>query len=71
MKMRKDYEGAFKALLQKGMEEGIFKQKNPSILLYTLLSSFRWLYDWYKPGKSIQIQQIEEEMIDSLMNGIR
>jgi AcrR family transcriptional regulator len=70
MKMRKEYEGAFKALLQKGMEEGTFKQKNASILLYTLLSSFRWLYDWYKPGRSIQIQQIKDEMIDSLMNGI-
>ena len=70
LEMRRAYEDSFRRLLQKGMEENVFKLKNPTVVLYTLLSSFRWLYDWYKPERAIQAEQIEEEMIDTIMNGL-
>ncbi|MCI5080678.1 MAG: TetR/AcrR family transcriptional regulator [Saprospiraceae bacterium] len=69
-KMRKNYENAFKDILTQGIEEGIFRSQNPTILLYSILSSFRWLYDWFKPERSIDSKQLEEEMTNLIMNGL-
>lgn len=70
LNLRKDYENRFKAIIENGMENGEFRVLNPSILLYTLLSSIRWVYDWYKPGKSIDQEKLNEEVTLFLMKGL-
>jgi hypothetical protein len=30
----------------------------------------RWIYDWYRPGKSISIEQLEEEIAGLLLGGL-
>lgn len=67
---RKAYEARFRSIIEAGINDGSFKDFNPSIALYTIFSAIRWIYDWYKPGKSIDKQQLEEEIAGLLLNGL-
>lgn len=71
LKLRKDYESRFQAIIQAGVVSGEFKPVNPLILSYTLFSAVRWLYDWYKPGKKITAAELEKEVLGILMEGVR
>lgn len=71
LKLRKDYESRFQAIIQSGVASGEFKSVNPLILSYTLFSAVRWLYDWYKPGKKITAAELEQEVLGILMEGVK
>ena len=70
LQLRKDYERRFKIIIDKGIAEGDFRVLDSSILLYTLFSSIRWVYDWYKPNKSIDHDKLEVEISEFLMRGM-
>lgn len=69
--LRKDYEQRFRKILKAGMESGAFRQMEPNIMLYTLFSSVRWLYDWFQSGKSLSAEAVEAEVVELLMGGLR
>ena len=68
--LRKDYENRFKAILIAGMEAGQFKSVDPTIALHTLLSSLRWVYDWYQPGKAQGLDEIEQTILTMLLDSL-
>ena len=68
--MRKDYELRFLNLLKKGMETGEINAIEPRIALFTLFSAMRWLYDWFRPGKSLSTETVENAVLNLLMNGL-
>lgn len=70
-KLRKQYEDRFKLILETGMQEGSFKTGDLTIVLYTLLSSIRWVYDWYKPGRSLQANDIAEMVAAIVLDGLK
>lgn len=69
--MRKDYERRFRAIIEKGIAGGVFKPIDSTIALYTILSAVRWVYDWYKPGRSVNLQQLEKEIAGILLDGLK
>ena len=68
--LRKDYESRFMAILQQGIDEKKFKAVRPTIALYTFLSAVRWLHDWYQPGKSITVDDLERDITHLLLGGL-
>lgn len=70
MAIRKTYENKFKAIIKQGIDNNEFKPIQPVIILYTFLSSVRWLYDWYNPNGDITSNDVEENIVDILMDGI-
>ena len=68
--LRKDYESRFKAIIKEGIEKGEFEPLNPTILLYTLLSSIRWLYDWYLPSGNLTAEELTNDVLTLLLKGI-
>lgn len=69
--LRKDYEHRFRSILQTGIASGAFRNLDPNVMLYTLFSSVRWLYDWFQDGKSLSAEAVEAEVIELLMGGLR
>lgn len=67
---RKAYEARFRSIIEAGIKDGSFKVFNTSIALYTIFSAIRWIYDWYRPGKNISIEQLEEEIAGLLLGGL-
>lgn len=68
--LRRDYESRFQAILEQGIADGEFRKLEPTVMLYTLLSSVRWLYDWFIPGKKITAIQVENDLLCLLMEGV-
>ena len=44
---RHEYENKFIDILIEGVKQGEFKNLNPRISLFTILSSMRWMLHWY------------------------
>ncbi len=68
--LRRDYEKRFQAIIESGIEQGAFKQLDSFTALYTIFSSMRWLYDWYKPERPVTPDQLYEQISTLLMSGL-
>ncbi|MBK8653980.1 MAG: TetR family transcriptional regulator [Haliscomenobacter sp.] len=69
--MRRDYEQRFIHILRQGIEAGEIRAQEPQVVLYTLFSSLRWLYDWFQPGRRLSAPEVEEEILNLLFYGLR
>ncbi len=68
--IRKAYEVRFKSIISNGIKQGQIQKGDPTVVLYTILSSVRWVYDWYKPDRDVPAETLEEGIINILMTGI-
>lgn len=68
--LRKDYENRFKTIIESGIKEGTFKDIDPTILLHTILSSIRWVYDWYRTGRPTTPTELAKEITTIVLSGI-
>ena len=68
--LRREYEHRFKDIIRQGIESGEFVEIDPTIALFTIISSVRWIYDWFKPGRKIDLEQLENQIDAILLNGI-
>ena len=67
--IRKEYENRFITIIKAGINNGEIIKTNPTILLHTIFSASRWLYDWYKPDGKLKPSEIEADIISLLMKG--
>ncbi len=70
LKMRKRYEKEFSKIIEAGVKKKIFRKLNPSIALFTILTSLRWIHYWYKPKRKIDVKTLENDVINLLVHGI-
>lgn len=70
-KVRDSYSDDFLVIIKESMELGEIKKANPEIVLNTILSSLRWLYVWYTEDKNINPIELEIQITDLLVNGIK
>lgn len=71
VEIRNSYSEDFLVLINAGMEQGAIKKANPEIVLNTIFSSLSWLYVWYTADKNISPKELEVQITDMLVNGIR
>lgn len=67
---RKQYEKGFAALIENGIAAGEFRPVNASVALFTILSAVRWVELWYRPGRGVTAQELEEDIMTILLNGL-
>ena len=67
---RKGYEKGFAALIEQGIEAGELQPVNTSVALFTILSAVRWVELWYRPGRGISAEELEENIMTILLNGL-
>ncbi|MCG8327694.1 MAG: TetR/AcrR family transcriptional regulator [Chitinophagales bacterium] len=69
--LRNDYENQFRNILDAGKEEGIIKNLDTEIILFSILSTLRWLYTWYSRNKHYNLNDLEQQMINCLIDGVK
>ncbi|TGE25494.1 TetR/AcrR family transcriptional regulator [Hymenobacter aquaticus] len=67
---RKTYEKGFAELIEQGIAAGEFQPVNVSVALFTILSAVRWVELWYRPGRGITAEELEENIMTILLNGL-
>jgi AcrR family transcriptional regulator len=68
--MRKQYENALLQIIEEGISHKVFVKINPTIAVYTLLSSIRWVEQWYRSDRKISQQVLEEDITRMIMGGL-
>ncbi len=71
LQLRRKYESKFKAIIEKGIENGEIKNLPVTIMLHTIFSSIRWIYDWYKPEGQIRKEELQESLSELLIEGLK
>lgn len=71
MDLRESYEYKLKSILQKGLKEKSLAFSDIDFTMNCVLSSIRWIYDWYSPEKNINPVEVEKNMIDFIFKGIQ
>lgn len=71
LKLRTQYERDFKAILEQGKQEGLFKNIDTEIMLFSTLSTLRWLYSWYSRNPTYNVTKLQEHITDCLISGIK
>jgi len=68
--LRREYEQRFRLIIEEGVRLGELKPLHSTVALYTIFSSVRWLYDWFRTGKGISANDVERNIIRLLMEGM-
>lgn len=68
---RKQYEKGFAALIEQGIAAGEFQPVNVSVALFTILSAVRWVELWYRPGRELSAEELENNIVTMLLSGLK
>jgi AcrR family transcriptional regulator len=60
----------FRALIAQGIEEGVLKPCDPKFAAFSVAGALSWIARWYDPNGPLKAQQIADQCIDLLMNGL-
>lgn len=70
LKLRKNYELDFKAVIEEGIRNKELKDRNPKVTASIILSALRTIYHWINTEDFEDRKQIEEIIIQHLLWGI-
>lgn len=66
----KEYEAAFMAVIEQGILMKEFRDVQPALATYTILSSANWVHRWYKPEGDSSAQEIAENISEINLRGL-
>lgn len=69
--LRREYEQGFLRLIESGIESEELKALDGKTILYTLISSTRWIHNWYRAGREIDQEALQHDIASLLLNGLR
>ncbi len=70
VQMRDDYEENFRTILKEGIAQGKIANRDPEIMLFSLLSTLRTLYIWYTKKDGVEAKTLKEQLPNILLLGI-
>lgn len=70
VRLRDEYENQFNSIIEQGKAEGLFKQLDTEIILFSTLSTLRWLYSWYSRNRDFDPIELERQMTACLIHGM-
>jgi hypothetical protein len=70
IKMRNDYEDNFRIIVKKGIQDGEIQNHNQDVIIFSILSTLRTMYIWYKKTNQLSEKTLRNNMTKVLLNGI-
>ena len=70
LNMREGYEKALRDIVTKSIAEGGMKALDPDVILFSLLSTLRWLYSWKTKYQDKNPSELKEELVIALLDGL-
>ena len=67
---RNAYEENLRNIIKEGIVTGHIRNVNPELLIYSILSTLRYLYIWYPRQKDIDPERLKEEMMVVILQGM-
>lgn len=67
---RDQVEQFFRAIVQQGIQEGVFRDADVTIVTHALLGMVNWMTRWYRPEGRLDAGQIADIFFDLVLHGI-
>ena len=71
IKMRDQYERKFQALIQRGVNEGIFLEKDVKILSYAIITMCTGVCIWFNPSGRLSKEEIARIYTEFILGGLK
>jgi len=68
--LRDNYEKEFRTVLKTALADSGSTVEYLDMILFSILSTLRWLYSWYLKNKSVNPIELEQQMTKNLLEGI-
>lgn len=66
---KKKYNQIVEKIIEEGISQGLFKNTDPKLQVYSIMGMCNWVYKWYKPGHTYGPDQIVDHFIRLLEAG--
>ena len=66
---RREYDGAIERAYRDGVDEGLFRDLPPTLVVFGILGMCNWLHEWYKPEGRSSPAEIADVFVDILERG--
>lgn len=71
IRKRDRYERGVRAIIQRGIDEGIFVPYDPKMVTFAILGAINWTVKWFSPGGPMTAEEIGERFADYLIRGLK
>ncbi len=68
---RKNYENSMITIISAGIQKKELKKLHPYVAVLTILSAVRGIESWQRHKKNVTAMQLENDMVDHLLNGLK
>lgn len=68
--LRNRYEGIFRAVVRKGIEENLFKNHDEGFSTRTIMSALNWTHTWYRADGELSPEEIGQHLAGILLQGL-
>ena len=68
--MRAEYRGLIRSVVQRGMDEGIFRRDDPDLVTLQVLGMCNWAWTWLRPEGRWSVDQITATFASTLLGGL-
>lgn len=67
---RDRYDALWRSLIRQGVEAGVFRHLDQTIVTFALLGIQNWMITWYRPDGRLKPEQIADLFADLILNGL-
>jgi AcrR family transcriptional regulator len=68
---RDEFDRGMRAIIQQGMDEGLFAKGDPKMMEFAIMGAVNWISKWFDPAGPMTSQQIGESFADYLVGQAR
>jgi AcrR family transcriptional regulator len=67
---RDRFDHGLRAIIQQGMDEGIFRQGDPKMVGFAVMGAVNWITKWFDPNGPLTSEEIGQRFADYLVGGL-
>jgi AcrR family transcriptional regulator len=71
IKKRDKYELAYRAVIERGIKQGIFRKCNVKTATWAILGALNWSVQWFSPKGEITVDQLGRDFADLFVHSLK
>ena len=68
--LRKSYEKQFLDIITEGMQNGILRNIDPNVVMFSILSALRWIPFWYNESRGVTVDDLKSNIKTLILKGL-
>lgn len=71
LEKRSEIDKLFNSIIEDGVRSGYFRTDvSPKLITFGIIGMYAWVINWWKPSGSLSLEQIADQYVDVLLDGL-